>query len=117
MGISSNVVVASPTKSGSPSRRLNFRFSPWVLAYVVGVLIFAGTTGVLSLRQVAVIAFAIQLVTAYQLTRVHERTLSIASVFAALWIIYFPLRLLVITFGEPSPFYFAAVRAASPEQL
>jgi hypothetical protein len=48
---------------------------------------------------------------------VRDRTLCISSVFAVLWIIYFPLRLLVLAFGEPSPYYFPAVIAASPQQL
>jgi hypothetical protein len=115
--MSSYAVATSETRPKSTGQWADLRLAPWVLAILVVALAFGGLTGLLSLREVAVIAFAIQLVTAYQLTRVHERTLSIASMFAALWIIYFPLRLLVITFGEPSPFYFPSVRAASPEQL
>jgi len=115
--MSSYVVATSQTRTTSSGRRADLPLAPWLLAVLVVALAFGGLTGLLSLREVAVVAFVIQLLTAYQLTRVHERTLSIASVFATLWIVYFPLRLLVITFGEPSPFYFLSVRTASPEQL
>jgi len=115
--MTSCAVTATQTRPKSSGQLADLRLAPWVLAILVVALAFGGVTGLLFLREVAVVAFVIQLLTAYQLTRVHERTLSIASVFAALWIIYFPLRLLVITFGEPSPFYFPSVRAASPEQL
>lgn len=115
--MSSFAITASQTRPKSIGQWASLRVAPWVLGILVVALAFGGLTGLFSLREVAVIAFAIQLVTAYELTRVHERTLSVASLFAVLWIIYFPLRLLVITFGEPSPFYFPSVRAASPEQL
>src|SRR5438477_132672 len=101
--MSSYVVTASQGALGSSVRRRGLRLAPWLLACLVAALAFGAPTGLLSLREVAVIAVATQLVTAYQIARVRERTLSISSVFAVLWLIYFPLRLLVITFGEPSP--------------
>jgi hypothetical protein len=108
--LSSYALTTSQPRPGSFSKRLDFRPGPWALAYFVGILALAGETGALSLREVGALAFVIQLFTAYE-------TLAISSVFAVLWIIYFPLRLLVITFGGPSPFYFPSVRTASPQQL
>jgi hypothetical protein len=69
------------------------------------------------LREVALISFAVQLLTAYQMIRVRDRMLSISSIFAVIWVIYFPLRLLVITFVGTSSYDFPAVIAASPDQL
>src|ERR1700687_4964100 len=115
--MSSYVVTTPQTRPRFSRQRVDLRAAAWLLAILVVALAFGGLTGILSVREVAVVAFAIQLLTAYQIIRVRDRTLSISSVFAVLWVIYFPLRLLVITFGEPSPYYFPAVRAASPEQL
>jgi hypothetical protein len=115
--MSSYSVTALQTRPTAAGHRGDLRVAPWVLAVLVVALAFDALTGILSVREVAVVAFGIQLVTGYLIIRVRDRTLSISSVFAVLWIIYFPFRLLVITFGEPSPYYFPAVRSASPEQL
>jgi hypothetical protein len=88
-----------------------------LLAILVTAVFLAGSAGLLSLQGVAIASFGIQLLTAYQIIRVRDRALSISSAFAVLWIIFFPLRLLVITFGGPSVYYFPSVNAASPQQL
>jgi hypothetical protein len=90
---------------------------PWLLFVLVPALAVAGLSGLLSLPEVAVGAFAVQLLTAYQIARVRDRILSISAGFAALWVTYFPLRLLVIAVGGTSPYDFPAVRTASPQQL
>lgn len=93
------------------------RIAPWLLALLVAALFLAGSAGILSVQEVAVASFVIQTLTAYQIIRVRERALSISSIFAGLWIIYFPLRLLAIIFGGQSLYDFPPVRTASPQQL
>ena len=115
--MSSYAVTTLHTKPESSGQPVGFRLGPWLLAVLVAAMFLAVSTGLTSLREVAVASFVLQLFTAYEITRVRSRLLSISSVFAALWIIYFPLRLLVITFGGPLPYYFPSVKAASSDQL
>src|ERR1700674_983682 len=113
----SSYALFTDKKFGSFGQPVSFRLGPWLLASLVAALFLVVSTGLTSSREVAVAAFVLQLFTAYEIIRVRRRLLSISSVFAVLWLIYFPLRLLVITFGGPLPYYFPAVRAASSEEL
>lgn len=70
-----------------------------------------------TLREISIVGFALQLVMTFVIARRSHRLLSLSTVFAGLWIIYFPLRLTVITWGGPSPYDFPAVANASTQQL
>src|SRR5436305_215685 len=88
-------------------------FSLMTAILLLGALLGVGSvTGTFSLRPIAIIALVTQLVAAYGLMTGGVRLLSVCSIFAGLWLIYFPLRLLVITFGGPSPYYQPVVNAA-----
>ena len=99
------------------SQRAHGQLRLWLLCIASAILPITAAMDLLSLQGIAVIASVLQLVTAYAIVRSGERAVSVSSAFAVLWMAYFPLRLLVITFGGPSPYYFPAVDAASPEQL
>lgn len=115
--MSSYVVATSQANPRAAGQRVDFRFAPLLLTGLVSVLAVGGLTGSFSLREVALVAFSIQVLTAYEIIRARERILSISSAFGVIWLIYFPLRLLVLTFLGPSPYDFPAVVAATPAQL
>jgi hypothetical protein len=118
-------LVTIPTTTMQKSRRAAVGPQQALRHVVIAaiILFFALVLGLtrssvsLPLREVAIVACVAQAFVAYGIARLGPRLLSVSTLFAALWIVYFPLRLLIITLGGPSVYYFPAVNAASANTL
>ena len=102
----------------SASRAISIAGIPLViLALALCGGLAAATAGTsLSLRSVAIVSLSAQIIIAGYIIR-RSRLLSVCGIFAALWTVYFPLRLAEITFGGPQFYYFPAVNLVSGSEL
>lgn len=114
-GAASHGVEAQRTRAALSAGQL--AIAVVLLALGVALLVLGADGGVLSLQATAIGALSLQLVATICVIQASHPRLSISSAFAVAWLIYFPLRLLVIVTRGPSPYDFAPVQSASSQQL
>lgn len=91
---------------------LRLRRRVWVAAPLLpaALLSAVGAGASFSLNEIAIASFAVQVVAAlYLVKRLAPRTMSLLGLFAVVWLVYFPLRLALLTVSRRSPFYYDTV--------